>query len=126
MIDDLETHLALRIVDAADIDEVDEPALRIVAQEREHLDDRVGAGSDRQLAERDAMAGDRARQALSDPISQLLECCACQWIALPFDRSGATDFLLQLHDPVDERFRCRRTAGNVDVDRHDPVASPHH
>src|SRR5437764_1364554 len=34
-------------------------------------------------------------------------------------------FSLQQHDPVDQRLCGRRTARNVDVDRHDAVAAAH-
>src|SRR5690606_22687491 len=42
------------------------------------------------------------------------------------DRADAADLPLQLHDAVEERFGRRRTAGHIDVDRHDAVAAAHH
>src|SRR5580693_1902433 len=45
---------------------------------------------------------------------------------LAFDGTGAPDLLLQQHDAVKQRFRRRRTAGHVDVDGHDAVATAHH
>ena len=41
------------------------------------------------------------------------------------DGAGAADLLLQKHDAVEQRLRGRRAAGNVDVNRHDAVATPH-
>src|ERR1700757_3648408 len=64
--------------------------------------------------------------------------CASTWSArastrsfkvtgrLPRDRTGALDLLLQLDDAVDERFGRRRTAGDIDIDRHDAIATTHH
>src|SRR6185437_2429053 len=40
--------------------------------------------------------------------------------------AGAADFPLQQHDAVEKRFGGRRAARNVDVDRHDAVATTHH
>src|SRR5918993_570945 len=37
--------------------------------------------------------------------------------------SRARDLVLQLHDPVDQRLRPRRAAGNVHIHRHDLVDS---
>src|SRR5690349_14414209 len=39
-----------------------------------------------------------------------------------FDRAGAPDLLLQQQHAVEQRFRGRRAARHVDVDRHDAVA----
>src|SRR5258708_34798422 len=41
------------------------------------------------------------------------------------DSAGAADLLLQQHDPVEQRLRGRRAAGNVDGNRHEAVATPH-
>src|SRR5690606_13622721 len=38
----------------------------------------------------------------------------------------APDLLLKLQHPIEQRLRGRRAAGNIDVDRHDAVAPPHH
>ena len=43
-----------------------------------------------------------------------------------FDCGGAADFLLQQQHAVEQRLCCRRTAGHVDIDRHDAVAAAHH
>ena len=57
VIDHVEALLALGIVDAADVDEADEAAFGIVAQEGQHADDLGGLGLQRQLA-----IGDRLRR----------------------------------------------------------------
>ena len=49
VVDDLEALRPLGIVDAADVDELLEPAVRIVAQEGEHADDRLAPRHDREL-----------------------------------------------------------------------------
>src|SRR5687768_17604343 len=41
------------------------------------------------------------------------------------DRAGALDLLLQLDDPVDQRFRRGRAAWHVNVHRHDAIAPSH-
>src|ERR1700744_2626130 len=43
-----------------------------------------------------------------------------------FDGAGAADFLLQQQHAIEQRFRRRRAAGHVDIDRHDTVAATHH
>src|SRR3546814_5292823 len=40
-------------------------------------------------------------------------------------RADAANLPLQLHDPVEKGLGGRRAAGDVDVDRHDPVAAAH-
>src|ERR1700724_3621507 len=45
---------------------------------------------------------------------------------LAFDRAGAPDLLLKQQHAVKQRFRGRRAAGHVDVDRHDAVAAAYH
>src|SRR5258706_10815680 len=42
------------------------------------------------------------------------------------DGAGAADFFLQQHDAVEQRLRRGRTAGHVDINRHDAVAAAHH
>jgi hypothetical protein len=42
------------------------------------------------------------------------------------DRIGAADFLLQLDDPVDQRFRSWRAAWHIDIDGNDSIAATHH
>src|SRR5438874_4209599 len=42
------------------------------------------------------------------------------------DGSGAADLPLQQQDAVDQRLGGGRTAGHIDVDRHDTVAAAHH
>src|SRR5271156_877794 len=49
----------------------------------------------------------------------------CPEKVLPLDRPGAADLLLEEQYAIDERFRRGRAAGNVDIDRHDPVAAAH-
>src|ERR1051326_926623 len=41
------------------------------------------------------------------------------------DRAGAADLLLQQHHAIEQRLGRGRTAGHVNVDRHDTVASTH-
>ena len=45
---------------------------------------------------------------------------------LALDRPFAADLPLELHHAVEQRLGGRRAAGDVDVDRHDPVAAAHH
>src|SRR5215470_8116440 len=47
-------------------------------------------------------------------------------LSLSFDGAGAADLLLQQQHAVEQRFRRRRTAGHVDIDRHDAVAAAYH
>src|SRR3954454_19034919 len=42
------------------------------------------------------------------------------------DAIAALDLLLELQNPIDEGFSSRRTAGNVNVDRNDPVTTANH
>ncbi len=56
MIDDIEALLALRVIDAANVDETAEAALRIVAQESEDLDDVLTRDPDGELAMGDLKA----------------------------------------------------------------------
>src|SRR5690606_40616509 len=50
----------------------------------------------------------------------------CRTVAmLPLNGPFAADLPLQLHHAVEQRFRCRRAAWNVNVHRHDPVAAAH-
>ena len=65
MIDHVEALLAARPVDRGDVDDADELAGRIVAQEGRDLDDVGGLGGDGELAARDLIAGDRRAQARS-------------------------------------------------------------
>ena len=46
--------------------------------------------------------------------------------ALPLDRAGSPDLLLQEKDTVKQRLGGGRTARHVDVDRDHPVAAAHH
>src|SRR5258708_39188039 len=39
------------------------------------------------------------------------------------DGAGPADLLLQLQNAVQQSLRRRRTAGNIDIDRHDTVAA---
>src|ERR1043166_6840254 len=41
------------------------------------------------------------------------------------DRAGAADLLLQQHHAIEQRLGRGRTAGHVDIDRHDAVAAAH-
>src|SRR5262245_29456015 len=51
----------------------------------------------------------------------------CRTVAiLPLDRPFAADLPLELHHAVEQRLGGRRTAGDVDVYGHDPVAAAHH
>src|SRR5689334_7248779 len=45
---------------------------------------------------------------------------------LSINVAGAADFPLQQHDAVDQSFRRRRAAWNIDVDRYDTIAAAHH
>src|ERR1700761_899016 len=47
-------------------------------------------------------------------------------LPLAFDGAGAPDLLLQQQHAVKQRFRRRRAAGHVNVDRHDAIAAAHH
>ena len=76
MIDDVEPLLARRPVDRRHIDEADELAARIVAQEGHDLDDVGRLGGDGQLAIGDRMAGDGAGQRGNDRFAQCVECLA--------------------------------------------------
>ena len=73
MIDHVEALLAVGIVDAADVDEADEAAFGIVAQEGQHADDLGGLGLQRQLAIGIGRAGDRGTQFRGDVIAQVLQ-----------------------------------------------------
>src|SRR6188472_3231176 len=42
------------------------------------------------------------------------------------DRAGPADLLLQLHHAIDQGFRRRRAARDIDVDRNDAVAAANH
>src|SRR5918995_3748350 len=42
------------------------------------------------------------------------------------DAIAALDLLLELQNPIDQGFSSWRTAGNVNVDRNDPVTAAHH
>ena len=64
MIDDIEALRARGIVGAANIDEADKTAFRIVAQEAQNLDDLRGLRADRQFAEGYGMSRNRSAQAL--------------------------------------------------------------
>src|ERR1700730_13294892 len=44
---------------------------------------------------------------------------------LPLDRAGAADLLLEEQYAIEKRFRRGWAAGDVDIDRHDPVAAAH-
>ena len=50
------------------------------------------------------------------------------WRAMPFvgEPGVVLDLLLQFDDGVENGFRRRRAAGNVDVDRNDLVDALHH
>ena len=99
----------------------------IVAQVRQHVDDRVGLHRHGQLARTRSASTDRGarkRATIVCPKASSLPSSIPKPLAL--DRSGAADLLLQQQHAVDQRFRGRRAAGHVDVDRHDAVAAAHH
>lgn len=45
-----------------------------------------------------------------------------RYFASSLDRAAAANFLLEQKDAVEQRFRCRRAAGNIDVHGDDAVA----
>ena len=48
-------------------------------------------------------------------------------LPIPHPRNlGISHLPLQLEDPVHQRLARRRAAGNIHIDRHDPVATSHH
>ena len=73
VIDHVEAVLAGRIIGAADIDEANEPALRIVPQEGRRPDDVLAADDDRQLVEGNGPVLDRLAEGRGDMIAQGLE-----------------------------------------------------
>ena len=73
MIDHVEALLAAGIVDRGDIGEVDEAAAGIVAQESHDFDDLVGLHADRELPERDRMAGRGTRKRANNRLPQGVE-----------------------------------------------------
>ena len=73
MIDDVEALLARRPVDRGDVDDADELAGRVVAQEGRDLDDVGGVRRQRQFAVGDFIAKDRAGQRGLDRSSKPVE-----------------------------------------------------
>ena len=73
MIDDVEALLAVGVVHAADVDEADETAIGIVAEEFKDADDVGGLRPDRQLAVFHLEARHRASKAGGDVLAQFLQ-----------------------------------------------------
>src|SRR6476661_8918325 len=60
------------------------------------------------------------------PVTCSPSCCSPSVMTLSFsagDGAGPADLLLQLQNAVQQSLRRRRTAGNIDIDRHDAVAA---
>ncbi len=71
MIDDVEAARSLRIVGAADIDQL--LKLELVAQEAQHIENTLGIRLQRQVAEGDLPAGDRAVAGGADRLAEFGE-----------------------------------------------------
>src|SRR5271167_1627437 len=48
------------------------------------------------------------------------------WRKSPLDSRSTANFFLEQQDSVEQRFRGWRAPGDIDVNRHNPVASAHH
>ena len=73
MVDHIEAVLAGRVVGTANVDEADEAALRVVAQEGRNPNDILAARDNRQLTERDGPILDRLAEGRGDMVAQGLE-----------------------------------------------------
>jgi hypothetical protein len=71
MIDDIEPLIARRIVGAADIDEADEPAARIVAQESGDGHNGVSFNRQREFPEGNFLEQDRRAKGASDMLAKV-------------------------------------------------------
>ena len=73
MIDHVEALFAARIVHRCHVDDADETAAGIVAQEFDDIDDLVSLHVDRELIERDRMTTRSARKRANDRLPQGVE-----------------------------------------------------
>src|SRR5438128_1048741 len=73
MIDHVEAPLAPRPIDCGDIDDAAELTAIVVAQESRDVHDVARSCRDGELAVRDSVAGDRARQRAGDGLAEFLE-----------------------------------------------------
>ena len=73
VVDHVEALFAFRIIDAADVHELAEQTVRRVAQERQHLDDRLRRNIDDQLALDHGCAGHVGGKRRSDGFAEILE-----------------------------------------------------
>jgi hypothetical protein len=73
VIDDLETLLATRIVDPADVHQLSELTIRVVAQKGQHADDRRTLHGNDQFAKRDPGRQNVVGQRRLDVIAQFLK-----------------------------------------------------
>ena len=78
-----------------------------------------------QLAARRFDARELLTEALVEPSSECLVAICHSRLFLSGNRARASDLLLQLDQAVDQRLGGWRATGNVDVDRHDAIASAH-
>ena len=73
IVDDVEAALAVGVIDAADVDKHAEPAVRIVAQEGQDRNNRLGRGLHGQFAVRHRCRRNRIRQGGGDGLAKFYE-----------------------------------------------------
>src|ERR1700758_2719553 len=123
MIDHVETPHAAGIVDRGDICEIDKAAGGIVPEVADNIDYACDLDGYGELVESDGMAGGCAFKRANNRLPQSIKLAIVHAKALAFNRSGAPDLLLQQHDAVKQRLCGGRTAGHVDVDGNNAVAT---
>src|SRR5208337_13852 len=84
----------------------------------------VGASSGRFKG----MSPCRVRKACQhqDALSEISLSADRSWRKSPLDSRSTANFFLEQQDSVEQRFRAWRAPGDIDVNRHNPVASAHH
>ena len=131
-IDHLETLFAFGIVDRGDVEQHLELAIAVIAQEGQHLDQGGRPRAHDKFAERNFGGDHILRQRGGNITAKVVESFVHALIRIPVpgpelarDSSGTPDLALELHNSVQQCFRCGRTAGHVDVDRNNPVTPAH-
>ena len=97
MIDHIEAFLASRVIDPADVDEADELATGIIAQEAQHIDYVVAIAVQDQLVMGHDIGNPQFLQLGGDMLAKIDQVFIhgfCAW-PLAFDRAGSADLLLQ-------------------------------
>ena len=108
VVDDVETLRARRPVDAAQIDQAGEGAVRIVAQARQHRDDRRPVDREAQFAVHDLrldrvphrIRGQDGKDVHLQFVERFRDHRLPGFVGLPGKARRAADFLLELQDPI--------------------------